>query len=103
MSGLVHDVAGHEQRGAGPGQLVEALPELFVQQGVLAYRRLVQHQQLRPAEQGARQRGPAVRAARQGTDKLAGGRAQADVGDDAGDVAVRRCRGRERRNSGRSP
>ena len=88
VSGLVHHVAGHEQCAAAAGEVVEALPELLAQQRVLAYRGLVEDQQLRPAEQGAGQGGPAVLAARQRPDELAGRRGQADVPDDPGHVGV---------------
>ena len=56
--GLVHDVARDEQRRARLGERAEALPELEAQHGVEADRWLVEHEQLRPAEQRGRERHP---------------------------------------------
>ena len=46
-AGLVHHVAGHEQRRAGRGQRVELLPQVVAQHRVLADGRLVEDEQLR--------------------------------------------------------
>ena len=53
--GLVHDVAGDEDRGAAVGEPVEQLPEVAAQHGVEADGRLVEHQQVGVAEQRDRE------------------------------------------------
>ena len=49
--GLVHDVAGDQQRGAGVGEPVEELPQVAAQHRVEPDGRLVEHQQLGLADQ----------------------------------------------------
>ncbi len=49
--GFVHDVTGDQQGDAGRGEVVEQRPELVAQLGVGADSRLVEHQELRGAEQ----------------------------------------------------
>jgi hypothetical protein len=55
--GLVHHVAGDEQAGAVVGELVEGLPELAAEDRVDVDGRLVEHEQLRLAEQRDGERG----------------------------------------------
>lgn len=51
--GFVHDVAGHQQRGAVARQLIEPLPEVSPQDGVEADGRFVEDQQVGVGDQGA--------------------------------------------------
>ena len=44
--GLVHDVAGHQQRGAAAGKSVELLPQIDPQHGVQADGRFVEDEQI---------------------------------------------------------
>ena len=61
--GFVHDVAGSQQGGPATGQLGELLRKIHPQYGVEPHRGLVENQQIRLADQGARQRCPGALAA----------------------------------------
>ncbi len=61
--GLVHDVAGDQQRGAAPGEVVELLPQVDPQYGVEADGGFVEHQQVWVRHQRTGQRHPGALAA----------------------------------------
>ena len=61
--GLVHDVAGDEQRRAVVGEPAESRPEVAPQHRVEADGRLVEHEQVGPAEQRGRERDACALAA----------------------------------------
>jgi hypothetical protein len=86
--GLVHDVAGDQQRRAAAGQVAEELPEVAAQHRVEPDRRLVQHEQLGAAEQGCGEGDPGALAAGQGAHALVLLRLEGDVGEDVSDPAA---------------
>ena len=81
MVGLVHHMAGHQQRGAATGQGVELRPQVGAQHRVQADRPLVENQEVGLADQGAGQRHPGALAAGQVAAVSAGLVAQADPVD----------------------
>ena len=100
--GLVHHVAGDEDRGAVVGEPVEQRPQVASEHRVEPDRRLVEHQQVGGAEQRHREAGPRQLAAAEPADDLVGvvgrGRPVDDRPVDARRVGAR-ARGRRRRGS----
>ena len=81
--GLVHDVAGDEHRGPVVGEVVEEGPEVLAQDRVETDRGLIEHQQVRAAEEGDGEAGPAALTAAELPDHLVVVAAQVDRLDDA--------------------
>ena len=94
--GLVHHVAGDQQRGAVGGEVVEESPEVAPQQRVEPDRRLVEHEQLRFAQQGTGERDAGALAAGEPADDVAarGRRAHRLEGRVAAALPGRRARTR---------
>ena len=86
---LVHHVAGDEQRGAVAGEAVEQGPEVAPQHGVEPDGRLVEHEQIRLAEQRGGQRDARALAARQRAGELVAGVGEVDGGERPADLARR--------------
>ena len=99
--GLVHHVARDEQRRPAVGELVEQLPELAPQHRVEPDRRLVEDEQLGPAEQRRRERDARPLAARQPADDPVAVLRERDVSI-ARSTDVRRTRRGRARSSGGS-
>ena len=77
---LVHHVAGHQQAHAVAGEPVEQVPQVAAQHRVEPHGRLVEDQQVGPAEQRDRQRDPRALPAGQGADGAVGLLDEVDLG-----------------------
>ncbi len=86
--GLVHHVAGDQDRRAVIGEPVEQLPQVLSQDRIETDRRLVEHEEVGPVQQRDREADPRPLAAAEPADHLVGLTAEVDGVDDSGDLVL---------------